>query len=446
VGLTTFNDVNHGFNIWGDCDYIDISGGHFYRTGTLHVAGDKAGDGIYFSGGGKFRNIDDCKFTNMGRLAFTCERPRPDLTSNAVSAQTNNVKFTNFLIDNGFNQDGAVALAGIDFETWSASNDVTIDNGILKGSSKISVGSAPNVPLQICRNVKITNLDFDLTGSTNPHDSDNMISVTSNYSNSTLGLASCVRIYEGLLIENIKVYSDKKLGGNVILINNAVFRSPTIRNIYNYAKDTTVNVISCIQNSGAWFEGDCLIEGIHTGQANQGIYMSAWVDPTPFGYAPQPMHLMIRNVFGVDTARGIRGIAPTLPASADGSTITYDNVRFIGQISGTNLDASAFASTGGRAVVLDNCYFTGGGNTFLGFSTPGIGSDTITAGTTSKIVTHNLGYTPTNITITTVGSKAPATDLWTTAKTATTFTVNLNAAPILAVPFDWRAIGPNGLG
>ncbi|WP_016744392.1 hypothetical protein [Rhizorhabdus wittichii] len=444
-GLSTFTDANHGLFFWGDCQkptakFLDI-----YNTGTLHTNADKAGDGIYMSSGTKDRLITYCKFYTMGRMAITMERPRPDTSTNDDTTQSYRDEISNYYIDNGFNQDGAVALAGIDYEPWSTFGYVKIYNGIHKGSAKLSIGSAGNAALQVVRDIHIHDLTFDLTGSTGAHDSDILINISAGWTNPALSLTQTVRIYEGVTIEDIDVYSDKKLGGHIIQFQTAVFRDLTVRNIRNHARDSTVNAVSTIVFTNAWIEGTVDLDSNLTGQITQGIHFNSWQDPTTYGYTPDTVKIFLRRNIGNGTARGFRG---TLLVPPSGSSITIDvGNRFPNQTSQSDPNATAFAAVSGNtAKYLQKLnYFNGTGNVFTGFTTPGQGLATVLNGTSSITVTHGLGYTPTSINVTLKGTPPPNQSYGWDSPSSTTFVIKTATNVGADTVFSWDAVGPGGL-
>lgn len=65
------------------------------------------------------------------------------------------------------------------------------------------------------------------------------------------------------------------------------------------------------------------------------------------------------------------------------------------------------------------------------------GSDTITAGNTSKVVNHSFGGTP-NIVIPSFTSDNGGKRWWITDKTSSTFTINISGGPYFQdITFDW---------
>ncbi|WP_016747317.1 hypothetical protein [Rhizorhabdus wittichii] len=442
-GLGTFTDTNHGLFFWGDCQKPTVAFCDFYNTGTLHTNADKSGDGIYMSSGTKDRLITRCNFYTMGRMAVTMERPRPNTSTDDSTTRSSRDEISYCVVDNGFNQDGAVALAGIDFEPWSTFGYVRIHHCTFKGSAKLSIGSAANVALQTVRHIHIHDCVFDLTGSTGAHDSDVLINISAGWTNPSLSLSQAVRIYEGVTIEDIDVYSDKKLGGHIIQFQTAVFRDLTVRNIRNHARDSTVNAVSAIQFTNVWLEGTIELEDNQTGQLTQGIYFGSFTSPTDYGYTPEKSKMFVCGNKGNGTSRGLRG---ALPAFVSGSSIVLSRNRFLDQASQSDPNASTMVGVSGNtAKVLDDNYFSGTANSFTGFTTPGRGTDTIAAGTSSKVVTHGLGYTPANVQITPKGDITPATYWWADTFGSNTFTIHTNANVTSATDFSWRAVGPGGL-
>lgn len=444
-GLGTFTDTNHGLFFWGDCQKPTVAFCDFYNTGTLHTNADKSGDGIYMSSGTKDRLITRCNFYTMGRMAITMERPRPNTGTDDNTTRSSRDEISYCVVDNGFNQDGAVALAGIDFEPWSTFGYVRIHHCTFKGSAKLSIGSAGNVALQTVRHIYIHDNVFDLTGSTGAHDSDVLINISAGWTNPSLSLTQTVRIYEGVTIENIDVYSDKKLGGHIIQFQTAVFRDLTVRNIRNHARDSTVNAVSTIVFTSAWLEGLVDIDSNHTGQITQGIHFNSWQDPTTYGYTPAPVTIKIRGNIGLGTARGIRG---TLLVPPTGSSIVIGNDNeFPNQTSQSDPNATAFAAvSGNRAIIREQNYFSGNSNTFTGFTTPGRGTDTLGASATSKTVTHNsFGHTPTDVHITFKGDITPAVRWWVTDIGPTTFKLNVDVGPTSATDFMFRCVSSQGI-
>lgn len=67
------------------------------------------------------------------------------------------------------------------------------------------------------------------------------------------------------------------------------------------------------------------------------------------------------------------------------------------------------------------------------------GTGTVVNGTTSIAVTHGLASTPTRVQITLTSSLGSASEIYVSAKAATTFTVTVNTDPGADVTFDWMA-------
>jgi hypothetical protein len=78
----------------------------------------------------------------------------------------------------------------------------------------------------------------------------------------------------------------------------------------------------------------------------------------------------------------------------------------------------------------------------LGFVTDNLGTSVIASGSTTIVVTHGLGMTPTlaNIAVTPTNNLGTATKFWISNATATQFTINVNADPgATTATFSWAA-------
>ncbi len=73
-----------------------------------------------------------------------------------------------------------------------------------------------------------------------------------------------------------------------------------------------------------------------------------------------------------------------------------------------------------------------------GYTTENSGTSTITAGQTSVTVTHGLAATPTRVQVTPTTATG-GKDYYISAKTATTFTIDIDSAHTGDISFDWRA-------
>lgn len=71
----------------------------------------------------------------------------------------------------------------------------------------------------------------------------------------------------------------------------------------------------------------------------------------------------------------------------------------------------------------------------------GRGVATLDNGSTTKVVTHGLGFTPVagDIVICPIESLGSAAKFWVNTLTATQFTINVNADPTADVDFAWQA-------
>lgn len=67
------------------------------------------------------------------------------------------------------------------------------------------------------------------------------------------------------------------------------------------------------------------------------------------------------------------------------------------------------------------------------------GTGTVANGTTSIAITHELSSTPTRVQITPTTTLGSASEIYVSAKAATTFTVTVDTDPGADVTFDWRA-------
>lgn len=136
------------------------------------------------------------------------------------------------------------------------------------------------------------------------------------------------------------------------------------------------------------------------------------------------------QVIGCTAANGLFG-----GTQAYGLFINTGCDQFV--VSGNNLMGNATGSMlDGSSATADK---TVQGN--IGYRTSNNGTGTVASGTTSIVVPHGLAVAPRvqDIMLTRQGTNAGSTDMYPSNPTATSFTINLVAAPSINAPITWSA-------
>jgi hypothetical protein len=124
------------------------------------------------------------------------------------------------------------------------------------------------------------------------------------------------------------------------------------------------------------------------------------------------------------------------PGSGD-KVYDYDPVTMLGNPS-TPIDASRLSDILGRLASYAEAKAASAQSTAQTFLLGGAGQATVTAGQTSVVVNHGISTVPTVIFLNPVTDTLGAR--WrVSARTATTFTISLNAAQASDITFDWTA-------